>query len=266
LSTRRDEQQRAGAGSQAPSTTLARRRARVRFWRRLIIRLIAVLASLMALVGIVGSVIAYRQISGAQRSAQAELRQISDNFTQISLTLATVSTSAGNASASVGEARVALDDAAKTTRGVADTLDQTAGVINFTVPGTTYKPLAGVDTSFRDQARQLRTVADDVAKTNTALNQNGTDLKAISDDVSKVSAQMADIAVQLRSLSNDGDGSLTMITNATRLVIIWSGIIHLLLLLVGVSLFLLTVEDLVLANEQKPAGGRADVGDDIIEW
>jgi hypothetical protein len=29
---------------------------------------------------------------------------------------------------------------------------------------------------------------------------------------------------------------------------------------------LLTVEDLALANEQAPGGGRADVGDDIIEW
>jgi septal ring factor EnvC (AmiA/AmiB activator) len=266
LSIRRDEPQRPSAQSQAPSPALARRRARVRFWRRLIIRLIAVLSSLVALVGIVGSVSAYRQISGAQRSAQTELRQIGDNFAQVSVTLATVSTSAGNASTSVGEARVALDDAAKTTRGVADTLDQTAGVINFTVPGTTYKPLAGVDTSFREQARQLRTVADDVAKTNTALGQNGTDLKAISDDVSTVSRQMADISAQLRSLSNDGDGSLSMITNATRLVIIWSGIIHLLLLLVGVSLFLLTVEDLVLANERSPGGGRPDVGDDVIEW
>ena len=266
MSTRRDEQQRAGAQPRVPSPTLARRRARVRFWRRLIIRLIAVLSSLVALVGIVGSVIAYRQISLAQRSAQTELRQISDNFAQIATTLSTVSTSAGNASTSVGEARVALDDAAKTTRGIADTLDQTAGVINFTFPGTTYKPLAGVDTSFRDQARQLRVVADDVAKTNTALSRNGTDLKAISDDVATVSSQMADISAQLRSLSNDGDGSLTMITDATRLVITWSGIIHLLLLLVGVGLFLLTVEDLALANEQAPGGGRADVGDDLIEW
>ena len=266
MSTRRDQPQRAGAKTPSIPPTLARRRARVRFWRRLIVRLIAVLSSLVALVGIVGSVIAYRQISVAQRSAQTELRQIGDNFAQISVTLGTVSTSAGNASTSVGEARVALDDAAKTTRGVADTLDQTAGVINFTVPGTTYKPLAGVDTSFRDQARQLRTVADDVAKTNTALSRNGTDLKAISGDVATVSTQMADISAQLGRLSNDGDGSLTMITNATRLVITWSGIIHLLLLLVGISLFLLTVEDRVLANAQAPGGGRADVGDDIIEW
>lgn len=266
MSTRRDEEPHAGAKSSPPPRTLTYRRARVRFWRRLIIRLIAVFSVLIALVGIAGAVFAYRQVSVAQRSAQTELRDISDNFAQIAQTLATVSTSATNASTSVGEARVALDDAAKTTRGVADTLDGTADVINFTVPGTTYKPLEGVDTSFREQARQLRLVAEDVAKTNTALSQNGTDLKAIGSDVSTVSSQMGDISVQLQRLSNDSNGSLTTLTNATRLVITWGGIVHLLLLLVGISLFLLTVEDLVLTNAQAPGGGRPDIGDDLIEW
>lgn len=266
MSSRSDEEQRLGAKSVGIPPALARRRARARAWRRLIIRMVAVIACLVALAGASGSFIAYRQISVAQRGAQAELRQISENFAQVSTTLTTVSSSAANASTSVVEARTALDNTAKTTRGIADTLDQTAGVINFTFPGTTYKPLAGVDTSFRDQARQLRVVADDVTRTNTALTRNGTDLKAISDDVATVSRQMADISVQMRRLSNDGDGSLTTITDGTRLVIIWSGIIHLLLLAVGVSLYLLTVEDHALANERGPGGGRTDVGDDIVEW
>lgn len=266
MSARHDVEHDADRKPTGPSPALVRRRSRARFWRRLIVRLVAVVACLVALAGTTGSVIAYRQISVAQRSAQAELRQISDNFAQIATTLDTVSTSAANASTSVGEAREALDNTVKTTRDVANTLDETAKAINFTVPGTTYKPLDGVDTSFRAQARQLRTVAGDVERTNAALGQNGTDLKAISDEVATVAGQMDAIAAQLRQLSSDSGGSLTTITNGTRLLIIWSGVIHLLLLAVGLSLYLLTVEEHALANEHAPGGGRADVGDDIIEW
>lgn len=266
MSASQERDLEAGRKSPAAPPTLTRRRAGARFWRRLIVRLVAVIACLVALAGTTGSIIAYRQISDAQREARAGLRQVSDNFVQIAATLAVVSTSAANASISVGEARGALDNTVKTTRDIADTFDETAKLINFTFPGTTYKPLAGVDTSFTDQARQLRVVADDVASTNAALARNGTDLKAISDDVATVSRQMSDISAQLRQLSNDTDGSLTTITNGTRLVIIWSGVIHLLLLAVGLSLYLLTVEEQALANERLPGGGRTDVGDDIVEW
>ena len=266
MSARHDIERETARQQPAPSPALARRRARVRRLRRIIVRVVAIVACLIALVGIVGSVIAYRQISGAQRAAQAELRQISDNFAQIATTLDTVSTSAANASTSVGEARGALGNTVRTTRDIADTLDETADVINFTVPGTTYKPLEGVDTSFRDQARQLRTVAGDVEQTNAALGQNGTDLKAISDEVATVAGEMRDVSTQLQQLSSDSGGSLTTITNGTRLVIIWSGVLHLLILALGISLYLLTVEAHALANEREPGGGRADVGDDIIEW
>lgn len=264
--TRRDSHRETARRAPGPSPALVRRRARVRLLRRIIVRVVAIGACLIALVGIVGSVIAFRQISGAQRAAQAELRQISDNFAQIATTLDTVSASAANASSSVGEARGALDNTVRTTRDIANTLDETARTINFTVPGTTYKPLEGVDTSFRNQARQLRTVAGDVERTNTALGQNGTDLKSISGEVATVARQMRDISTQLRQLSSEGGGSLTTITDGTRLLVIWSGILHLLILALGISLYLLTVEEHALANEREPGGGRADVGDDIIEW
>jgi septal ring factor EnvC (AmiA/AmiB activator) len=221
----------------------ARRRGHARAWRRLIVRLFAVLACLFALAGAAGSFYAYRQVSVADRAAQQELVQISDQFAQISATLVTVSTSANNAGTSVDEARTALTDTAKTTRDFAGTLDQTASVINFTIPGFNLRPLNGVDTSFHDQARQLRDLATQVDQTNTALSQNGQDLRAISADVTTISRQMGDVSAQLRHFSDGPDSSLATITRGTRTLIIWSGIIHLLLLAIGVSLFLLTVED-----------------------
>ena len=226
----------------------------------------AVLACLVALAGIGGSIVVYRQIGAAQRVSQSELGEISDTFAQIATTLATVSASAAHASTSIGEARVALDDAATTTRSAADTLDQTAKVINFTVPGTTYMPLAGVDTGFRDQARQLRTVAGDVETTNAALAQNGTDLQAISTDVAAVSRQMTDISGQLRRLSNDAGGSLSTVSDGIRLLILWSVAIHVLLLGLGVCLYLLTLAEPTVIVTTIVSEERIAVVEKDLDW
>ena len=238
-----------------PPSKGSRRRA----WRLVFIRLVAGFTCLLGLLGMIGAGFAYRQVAVVRGGVQTELRQTSDTFAQVAVTLTTVSTSSANASVSVGEARVALDDAAKTTRSIADTLDETAKVVNFTVPGTTYKPLAGVDTSFRDQASQLRVVADDVAKTNTALGQNGTDLKAISSDVATVSLQMSDISAQLRRLADDTGGTLSMATDGIRLLILWWLLIHLLLFVMGLCLYFLTVAEplptvAATADDQPTAG------------
>jgi septal ring factor EnvC (AmiA/AmiB activator) len=236
----------------------ARRRGRARFWRRLVIRLVAILACLTALVGGYGSYSAYRQVSTAELAAQQELGQISEQFAQISTTLLTVSASAGNAATSIDEARTSLIDASKTTRDFAGTLDQTASVINFTIPGFNIRPLDGLDTSFHDQARQLRDLATQVDQTNTALSQNDQDLRAISADVGRISRQMGDISTQLGHFASGPDSSLATITRETRILIIWSGIIHLLLFAIGVSLYLLTIEE--AGSEGGTREGAADAG------
>jgi septal ring factor EnvC (AmiA/AmiB activator) len=230
------------------------RPGRARAWRRLIVRFVAVLSCLTALAGAAGSFYAYRQVSVADQAAQQELGQISDQFAQISATLVTVGTSSDNAATSVDEARTALTDTSKTTRDFAGTLDQTASVINFTIPGFNIRPLNGLDTSFHDQASQLRALATQVDQTNTALSQNGQDLRAISADVTQISRQMSDISTQLRHFASGPDSSLATITRGTRTLIIWSGIIHLLLLAIGVSLYLLTIEDAELSSRVREVG------------
>lgn len=226
-----------------PTKATARPRGRAQRLRHLIVRFVALLAGIIGLLGIGGSLLVYRQVGIVERATQNEIRRISNNFTLIANTLTTVSTSATNAATSVTQTRQSLTEAAATTRSAATTLDQTATAINFTIPGTTYSPLAGVDTNFHDQARQLRSLGDNVDQTNAALGQNVDDLGAISRDVASIAARMSDIADQLRRLSGDNDGALAAVATSARLLLIWSMVIHALLVALGLCLFLLTIEE-----------------------
>lgn len=211
-------------------------------WRRLFIRLVAIATCLVALSGIGASIYGYRQVDRAEAEARQQLQQISDTFAQVAASLRTVGDSATNAAGSASEAKTSLASASSATRGTADTLDQTANVINFTIPFSNVRPLAGVDINFRDQARQLRILADQIDQTGVALGQNDTDLKAIAADVAAMSRQMSTISTQLRQFAGDGSGpgAMTQITTGTRLIIAWSVVIHLLLFGMGISLYLLT--------------------------
>ena len=233
------------SSSDISASTGLRRRSRAHRLRQMIVRFVALLSCFVGLVGIGGSALIYRQVNVIERATQNQIRQISNNFILVANTLTTVSTSANNASTSVEQARQSLGEAATTTRGAATTFDQTAGAINFSIPGTTYRPLAGVDTNFRDQGRQLRTLADNVDQTNTAIGQNVQDLGAISRDVGSISGQMSGIADQLRQLSAEENSPLTLVAGSARLLLIWSMILHGLLLALGLCLWLLTVEERV---------------------
>lgn len=209
-------------------------------WRRLIIRTIALLTCLAALAGLGVSYYLYQRVDRAQRQAEQQVTQLSAGFEQISATLRTVSVSSGHAATTVEDARSSLGSAADASRSAAATLDQTASLINFTILGQ--QPLAGVDKTFRDQASQLRVLADTIDLTRGSLGQNAGDLRAISADVSLVAQDVNDVGTQVRELngSASGPGALAQIAMGTKLLLLWSLGIHLLLFAVGVALFLLS--------------------------
>lgn len=209
-------------------------------WRRLIIRTIALLTCFVALAGVAVSVFLYRRVDGAQRLAEQQVTQLSAGFDQISATLRTVSVSSGRAATTVDDARGSLGSAADASRSAATTLDQTAALINFTILGQ--QPLAGVDKTFRDQAVQLRVLADTIDLTRGSLGQNAGDLRAISADVTQVANDVKDVGAQVRQLngSASGPGALAQIATGTKLMLLWSLSIHTLLFAVGVALFLLS--------------------------
>lgn len=213
-------------------------------WRRLFVRLVALATCLIALAGIGASAYAYQQVGLAERQSQEQLLQISTQFAEISDSIVTVSESIGRAAGTVDEAKTSLGSASTTTRDAASTLDETARIINFTIPGTALRPLAGVDVSFREQARQLRTLADDIDRTGGSMGRNATDLRTIGRDVNEVSRDMEGVSSRLRDFAGGGSGpsGLRQITDGTRLLISWSVIIHLLLFGMGIALYLLTTE------------------------
>ena len=231
------------ASSDSSDNAPPQRRGRAHRIRLTIIRFVAILTCFVGMVGCGGSLLIYRQVNVIERATQNQIRQISNNFILVANTLTTVSTSANNASTSVEQARQSLGEAATTTRSAATTLDQTAGAINFAIPGTTYRPLAGVDTNFRDQARQLRALAGNIDQTNAAIGQNVQDLGAISRDVGLISGQMSGIADQLRQLSAEENSPLTLVAGSARLLLIWSMILHGLLFALGLCLWLLTIDE-----------------------
>ncbi len=211
-------------------------------WRRLFIRLVALAVIVVGLGGIGVSAYAYQRVGRAEAAAREQLLQLSGNFNYVSASMRSVSEASTDAAASADEAKTSLGTASSAARGAAGTLDQTAGAINFTIPGTTLRPLAGVDVSFREQARQLRLLADQIDQTGTTLGSNSGDLRTIGAQVAIMATEMNEASVQLREFAGAGAGpsALRQITDSTRLIIAWSVIVHLLLAAIGLCLYLLT--------------------------
>lgn len=233
-------------------------------WRRLFVRLVALATCLVALGGVGASAYAYQRVGLAERQAREQLLQISGQFSEISASIVTVSDSIGRAAGTVDEAKTSLGSASTTTRDAASTLEETARIINFTIPGTTLRPLTGVDVSFREQARQLRTLADDIDRTGGSMGRNATDLRTIGQDVNEVSRDMEGVSQRLREFAGGGSGpsGLRQITDGTRLLISWSVIIHLLLFGMGIALYLLTTEPrYAIMPPRNGAGEQYDVQD-----
>ena len=153
------------------------------------------------------------------------------------------------------DAQGTLGTAAATTRNAAGTLDETAKVINFTVPFTAIRPLEGVDANFRDTATQLRALADSVNATGGSLGQNAGDLRAIGRDAGAMAGQLDRVAEQLGQLAGDGPGpsGLTQLTGGTRLIVAWSVVVHLLLFGLAAALYLLTTDGFHPPHERRRA-------------
>lgn len=213
----------------------------------------AVVTCLVALVGCAWLIAAYRQIDRTQQATREQVLQASATFTQVATTLRTATTATNDAASSLGTAQMALEGAAETTRTTATTLDQTADVINFTIPGLNIRPLAGVDTNFRTEAAQLRQLGERLDQAAGVLPANARDLRAIGTDLDATARQLDTNAGQLRRFAGEGDsGTLPMLLANFRLVILWSILVHLLLFLVGIGLYLLTIEVRQIAGAEPP--------------
>lgn len=236
------------ATERATGRRVVARKARASLsWRRIFIRVVAIAGCLAAIVGLYASVKTYRQIDRAQTLAQAQLRESSATFKQVAVSLRTVADSADHAATTADGAKGTLGTASATTRNAAGTLDDTASAINFTIPFTNTKPLEGVDTNFRDTAKELRTLADTIDLTGGSLATNAADLRAISRDVDAMAVEMERVSDQLRQFAGDGPGEsgLVQITGGARMILAWSVVIHLLLLGMAMSMFLLTTEGMI---------------------
>lgn len=205
----------------------------------------AVVVGLVALVGLVGTVVAFVRVNQAQGAAQRQLLEISQSFDQVAATLHTASDSAAHAAASVDDAKASLGNASQSARSAADSLDQSADLINFSIYGI--QPLQGVDTTFRAQATQLRTLATQLDQTSDSMDQNATDLRAISGDVETTATEVGTVSGQLKQFAGYGPGpsGLLQVTAGTRLLLVWSMVVHVLMLGVGVALYLLADESSV---------------------
>jgi hypothetical protein len=225
-----------------PHTHVGRRLpARVSF-QHLFVQIVALLISVLAIVGIGVSIYAYRQVDRTQQDAQRQVLQVSSTLKQTSITLNSVTTAAQQGAGTVDESSQALRDAAQTVRITADRLDDTAGRINFTIPVTNQRPLAGVDENFRAEATQLRQFAAEIDRTRTSLGGNASNLRLIGDQVSTVAKQTNDIG----TITDTGD--LATLARGFRLVLMWSVVVHIMLLLICISLIVLTTDHWTLAH------------------
>jgi hypothetical protein len=205
---------------------------------------IAVAVCLVAILGGVASVYAVRQVGAAQSQAQEQLRQISQTCDQAATTLTTISHSIDHAATTVDDTQTTLHSASANLRTTARTLDDTANIINFTIPATNYQPLIGAQEKFQAQAEQMRELADHLDQTNQSLSQNAQDLHTASNNIAVLATQMSAVAAQIHQVAGDGpgQGSLAHVGAGFQLFALYCIALHFLLFGIGLSLFLLTLD------------------------
>lgn len=217
-------------------------------YRHLFVQIVAILISILAIVGILVSLYAYRQVDRTEQDAQRQMRQVSDTLRQTSVTLSTVTTAAQQGASTIDESTQALTNAAQTVRTTADRLDDTAGKINFTIPITNQRPLAGVDENFRAEAIQLRQFAVSIDQTSASFAKNAGNLRTIADQVSTVAKQVNDIGTITDHLATPGSGDIAALAHDFRIVLLWSVVVHIMLLLMCIALIVLTSDHWTLAH------------------
>jgi len=213
-----------------------------RFVRRWLdaVRLFTVFAAVVALIGIAVSLYAWRQMDRAETGAQQQLRSMGRTASQSSQTLHSVADASTQGAATVDSATTSLQQVSGTIRDTAGTIEATAGVFNFTVPITNAHPLAGVDASFRQEAAQLRSISTELDKTGTSLAANGGNLRTIGQEVQMVAQDTDTIANQILQLA-DGSalGGVPAIARNVRIILVWSAVLHLLVLGFAISFYIL---------------------------
>jgi len=209
-------------------------------WGLHAIRIVAILTAVVALGGMIVSFYAYRQVGRTERAAQSQLRSLGQTIAQSADTLRSTADASTQGAATVDMAATSLSQTSGSLRDVATTVEATAKVLNFTIPITNTRPLAGADENFRQVATQLRTIATSIDQTQDSLGKNSGNLRTIGQQVAIVAGNMDDVARQLRQ-SADGPSanSAPAIAGNVRLVLIWSMVLHLLLLVFAISFYIL---------------------------
>jgi predicted transglutaminase-like cysteine proteinase len=238
----------AGHEHAIPRTHTGRRLPPRISYRHLFVQIVALLISILAIVGILVSLYAYRQVDRTEQDAQRQMQQVSDTLRQTSATLGTVTTAAQQGASTVDESTQALTSAAQTVRATADRLDDTAGKINFTIPITNQKPLAGVDDNFRAEATQLRQFAVSIDQTSASFAKNAGNLRTIADQVNTVAKQVNDIGTITDHFAAPGSGDIAALARDFRIVLLWSVVVHIMLLLMCIALIVLTSDHWTLAH------------------
>lgn len=225
----------------------ARRRRRSNY-RRAFVQLIGAASIALALVGIVVSLAIYWQVNATYDRAERELQQIAATLTQTGETLRTVTTTANQGATTVDDAAATLGTTATVIRDTATRMEEISGRINFTIPLTNTRPLAGVDETFRAEATQLRVYSGDVDRLRDSLGKNSTNLRAIAGDVTVMSGQITDVSTLLRQFAAPGTGDLAALSRSFRAILLWSVVMHLMLLLIGLALVALTLNEQTIAH------------------
>lgn len=235
----------------APRGAAVHRHARHRRrsnYRRAFVQLIGAISIVLALVGMVVSLAIYRQVDRTYNRAEQELQQIAAILTQSGETLRAVTATANQGAMTVDDAAATLTTTATVIRDTATRMEDISGRINFTVPIANTKPLAGVDETFRAEAQQLRAYSGDVDRLRGTLGNNAGNLRALAGDVTVMSQQIADVSALLRQFAAPGTGDLAALSRNFRYILLWSVVMHLMLLLIGLALIALTLNEQTIAH------------------
>ena len=123
-----------------------------------------------------------------------------------------------------------------------------------------------MEASFRQEATQLRNVSTEIDQTGTSLATNSGNLRTISQQVQATAQNTDTIANQIMQLADGpGSGSVPGITSSVRLILIWSIVLHLLILGFGISFYILATTLRQLTYDAPRITRRTVAATDVTE-
>ncbi len=165
---------------------------------------------------------------------------LDSNLKSVNVLLNDSSKALDNVAGTVREAQYSLKDASGMLKSSSLALEEISGLVEFDILGI--KPLAGISAYFKTMSQDAEKLSESLLAMSQSVGSNIRDINKISEDVGKISSDLeVFISSYLTITSSLPDFNLRVLI---YIVLIYLGILNIIFILIGASLFLINRQKL----------------------